>query len=81
MIPKITNNLKISNKEIDKALAANLDNEGLLRLKSVDQVIAFSMGKNVNQKEFQALYETVYKFLTNNNENVSEQSNPTRSSG
>jgi hypothetical protein len=73
MIPKITNNLKISNKEIDKALAANLSPEGLLRLKAVDAAVAFSVGKSPTEKQFHEIYESIYKFLITNNkeENVS----------
>jgi hypothetical protein len=55
----------ISNSEIDKALTKNLDQEGLLRLKAVDQAVAFSMNANVNEKQFQTLFESIYKFYNN----------------
>jgi hypothetical protein len=66
-LPKIKQSVPviISNSEIDKALTKNLDQEGLLRLKSVDQAVAFCMDKEPTVAEFQKIYETIYKFYNN----------------
>jgi hypothetical protein len=34
-------------------------------LKAVDQAVAFSMNANVNEKQFQTLFESIYKFYNN----------------
>ena len=57
----------MSNLEIDKALAKGLDEDGLIRLKSVELSIKYMKDKTVNDPEYMAKQcEKIYNFLTNN---------------
>lgn len=56
----------MSNSEIDKALAKGLDEDGLIRLKSVELSIKYMKDKTVNDPEYMAKQcEKIYNFLTN----------------
>jgi hypothetical protein len=54
----------IPNTVLDKAITANLDTEGLRRVKAVEQAIAFAMNKSCNEKQLMELTEKIYEFLT-----------------
>lgn len=57
----------MTNADIDKALAANLDKDGLLRLTAVDKTVEFFRDKQMTDfKYFNEQYEKIYNFLKNN---------------
>ena len=72
-IPRVkTENL--SEEQIDKALKAGLDDEGLVRLKAVDLAICFFKDKQVSDiRHFQKTYEDIYKFILNLKDDESER--------
>lgn len=56
----------MTSEEIDKALAKNLDKEGLIRLKAVELTIEFFKNFQVTDlKHFNKQFEDTYNFLTN----------------
>lgn len=56
----------MTSEEIDRKLAEGLDQDGLLRLKAVDQTIEFFKNFQVTDlKYFNEQYEKIYNFLKN----------------
>ena len=56
----------MTSEEIDRKLAEGLDQDGLLRLKAVDQTIEFFKSFQVTDlKYFNEQYEKIYNFLKN----------------
>lgn len=71
-LPKVKD-VEISDKEIDRLLTQGLDQEGLIRMKSVDMAICFFKDKQVSDiRHFQKTYEDIYKFITNLEQNDTE---------
>lgn len=50
---------------IDLSLAEGLDEDGLLRLKSVSLTVELFQGKNMTPKEFESVFTIIYNFLKN----------------
>lgn len=68
-LPKVKD-VDISENEIDRILTQGLDQEGIIRMKSVDMAISFFKDKQVSDiKHFQKTYEDIYKFITNLEQN------------
>jgi len=64
-LPKVKDS-HLSDEQIDNALKAGLDDEGLVRLKAVDLAICFFKDKQVSDiRHFQKTYEDIYKFILN----------------
>ena len=56
----------MSESEIDKAVYARLDEEGVRRMKAVEYTIEFLKDKNVTKFEaFNDVFERIYKSLQN----------------
>lgn len=54
----------MSDKEIDKALVANLDEDGKMRMKAVEYTIEFLKDKTITKFEaFDEVFERVYNSL------------------
>lgn len=71
-LPKVKD-VNISESEIDRLLTHGLDQEGLIRIKSVDMAISFFKDKQVSDiRHFQKTYEDIYKFITNLQQNETE---------
>ena len=71
-LPKVKE-IDFSESEIDRLLKQGLDQEGLIRMKSVDMAISFFKDKQVSDiRHFQKTYEDIYKFITNLQQNETE---------
>lgn len=56
----------MSDKELDKILYSNLDDEGILRMKAVEYTVEFLKGRDLtNFKAFDDAFERVYNSLKN----------------
>ena len=70
-LPKIkpSRNLK-TNKALDEALVSGLDQEGLLRMKAVEEAVNFSMDKSPSVEQFNLIFTNIYQFYKHGNTQV-----------